>query len=202
MLLSTKTKCYFKFSLKNINGYGIIWEIVLVVDNIAYLGEYEIMSLSYIGLGSNIGDKADNIRKALEILDQFDGSKVVKVSSFYETEPVGYEDQDWFVNAVAQIETDLSPEQLLILFKKVENLIGRKDRIRWGPREIDLDLLFYDQMIINNPDLIVPHPRLHERAFVLAPLAEIAPDFVHPIIKKTIAELLLELQSQKVVKQA
>jgi 2-amino-4-hydroxy-6-hydroxymethyldihydropteridine diphosphokinase len=159
------------------------------------------MSIAYIGLGSNIGDKSDNIKRALEILDQFDGLKVVKASSYYETEPVGYEDQDWFVNAVAKIDTVLSPEQLLIAFKKVEKLIGRKDRIRWGPREIDLDLLFYDQMLIDIPNLIVPHPRLHERAFVLVPLAEIAPDLVHPVIKKTIAELLAELQSQKIVKQ-
>jgi 2-amino-4-hydroxy-6-hydroxymethyldihydropteridine diphosphokinase len=159
------------------------------------------MSTAYIGLGSNIGDKSDNIKRALEILDQFDGLKVVKASSYYETEPVGYEDQDWFVNAVAKIDTVLSPEQLLIAFKKVEKLIGRKDRIRWGPREIDLDLLFYDQMLIDIPNLIVPHPRLHERAFVLVPLAEIAPDLVHPVIKKTIAELLAELQSQKIVKQ-
>jgi 2-amino-4-hydroxy-6-hydroxymethyldihydropteridine diphosphokinase len=159
------------------------------------------MSIAYIGLGSNIGDKSDNIKRALERLDQFDGLKVVKASSYYETEPVGYEDQDWFVNAVAQIDTVLSPKQLLIVFKKVEKLIGRKDRIRWGPREIDLDLLFYDQMIIDIPNLIVPHPRLHERAFVLVPLAEIAPDLVHPVIKKTIAELLAELQSQKIVKQ-
>ena len=159
------------------------------------------MSIAYIGLGSNVGDKADNIKKALEILDQFDGLKIVKVSSFYETEPVGYEDQDWFVNAVAKIETTLTAEQLLSIFKRAEKQIGRKDRVRWGPREIDLDLLFYDQIIVNTNDLIIPHPGLHERAFVLAPLAEIAPDFVHPIMKKTIAELLAGLRSQKVVKQ-
>ncbi len=154
----------------------------------------------YIGLGSNIGDKSENIRQALKLIDQINSVSVKKVSSFYETEPVGYEDQDWFVNAVAEIEADLSPEALLDTLKKIEKFIGRKDRIRWGPREIDVDILFYDQMIINTPHLIIPHPRLHERAFVLVPLAEIAKDFVHPIMNKTITELLGEIKSQKTVK--
>jgi len=159
------------------------------------------MPIAYVGLGSNIGDKAGNILRALDILSQFDGIKVTKVSSFYETEPIGYEDQDWFINAVAQVETIFSPEELLSAFKKVEQIMGRKNTIRWGPREIDLDLLMYDQLCFESPSLVIPHPRLHERAFVLVPLAKIAPDLFHPIQKKTIAELLAELQSQKTVRQ-
>jgi len=159
------------------------------------------MPIAYVGLGSNIGDKAGNIMRALEILGQFDGLKVTKISSFYETEPVGYEDQNWFVNAVAQIETIFPPEELLSMLKKTEQVIGRRETIRWGPREIDLDLLMYDQLCFDSPDLVIPHPRMHERAFVLVPLVEIVPDQVHPILKKTVTELLTELQPQKFVKR-
>lgn len=161
--------------------------------------EIGLMTVAYIGLGSNIGDKAGNILKALDILGQLNEIKITNVSSFYETEPIGYEDQDWFVNAVAQIETTLPPTELLGAFKKIEQTMGRKNIIRWGPREIDIDLLIYDQLCLDSPELVIPHPRLHERAFVLGPLAEIAPELIHPILKKTIAELLSELQSQKAV---
>ena len=158
------------------------------------------MARAYVGLGSNLGDKAGNIRQALDMLDRADDVSVLAVSSLYETEPEGYEDQDWFVNAAAQIETALLPRTLLKLFKEIERVIGRKESVRWGPRKIDLDLLLYDQLCFESQDVTVPHPRMHQRAFVLAPLAEIAADVLHPILDKTIETLLGELVVTKRVR--
>ena len=135
------------------------------------------------------------------MLDKADDLSVLTVSGLYETEPVGYADQDWFVNAVAQIETALLPRELLQLFKKVERAIGRRESVMWGPREIDLDLLLYDQLCLESPDVTVPHPRMHLRAFVLVPMAEIAEDIRHPILDKTIGTLLTELQAPKSVRR-
>ncbi len=158
------------------------------------------MPTAYIGLGSNMGDKSGNILKSLDLLGQFKKIKVVKRSSLYETEPVGYEDQDWFVNAVAELETELSPRELLDALMKIEQDMGRKREIKWGPRTIDLDILLYDQLCLNEPDLIIPHPRMHERSFVLVPLAEIAPNVKHQSLDRTINELLKSLNSAKLVK--
>lgn len=157
------------------------------------------LSTIYIGLGSNLGNKKENIRQALNLLNEVEGITIVKVSSFYETEPVGYEDQDWFINAVAQTETSFSPQEILKIFKDIEQKIGREESTRWGPRKIDLDILFYDQLVYKSNDLIIPHPRLHERAFVLVPLAEINKELIHPVYNKSVSTLLSELNTTKKV---
>ena len=146
------------------------------------------MATSYLSLGSNLGDRETNIASALKILGQ--KVRISKVSSLYETEPVGYKDQPWFLNCVCSVETELSPQALLKFAKAIERKLGRKRTIRFGPRVIDIDILFYDGLILDSSDLVIPHPRLAERAFVLVPLKEIAPNLAHPLSGLTIKELL------------
>lgn len=143
----------------------------------------------FIGLGSNMGDKAGYLNQALEQLGRLAGVSLKRVSSFYHTEPWGYQDQDWFLNAVAEIATDLPPRALLQRLQEIENSLGRVRTIHWGPRTIDLDILLYDQAVIKDADLVIPHPRLAERQFVLEPLAEIAPGLALPG-GRTVEELL------------
>lgn len=150
-------------------------------------------TIAYIGLGSNIGDKKEACLKALELLGG--AVRVRKVSSFYCTEPVGYRDQDDFINAVAEVETALSPEQLLAACLTVEDKLERRRSVRWGPRVIDLDILLYGDSVIETAVLSIPHPLLQTRGFVLIPLCEIAPQAVHPVLKKSAAQLLKELKN-------
>jgi 2-amino-4-hydroxy-6-hydroxymethyldihydropteridine diphosphokinase len=147
---------------------------------------------AYIGLGSNMGDKKGTCLKALDLLGR--AGRVVKVSSFYCTEPVGYQEQEDFVNAVAELETDISPEALLAGCHSIEDALGRSRELRWGPRTIDLDILLYGDRVISGPAIVIPHPRLAIRRFVLVPLCEIAPQAVHPVFKKTVGHLLHELK--------
>ncbi len=153
--------------------------------------------LAYIGIGSNLGDKRGNIRRAVEALGADPGNRRVRCSPLYSTEPVGKKDQDWFVNGVVSLETSLGPRELLELLISIEKKMGRVRREKWGPRTIDLDILFYEDQILKEPNLQVPHPRLHERKFVLLPLRDLAPDWIHPELGKTVSRLLSELDTQE-----
>ncbi len=157
------------------------------------------MHLVYIGFGSNIGDRLAHIRNAMHALAETEGITLQKISSVYQTDPVGYETQAQFLNGVAAIETHLPPLSLLCTLKNIEVSVGRQHRIRWGPREIDLDILMYGDLCFQTEKLVIPHPEMHLRRFVLAPLAEIAPDFVHPVLKETIQILLERLEDDKSV---
>ncbi len=145
---------------------------------------------AYVGLGGNLGDRRSYLERALDLLDRDPEIRVADVSSFRDTEPVGYVDQPRFLNAVAAVETELGPRELLERMLAVERVLGR-ERVgpRYGPRTIDLDLLLYGDEEIAEPGLVIPHPRLAERAFVLEPLAELAPDLVLPDGRR-IAELV------------
>ena len=157
------------------------------------------MPLVYIGFGSNIGDRLAHIQNAIHALSKTEGITLQKISSIYQTDPVGYETQAQFLNGVAAIQTDLPPLSLLHTLKDIEASVGRQHRIRWGPREIDLDILMYGDLCFQTEKLVIPHPEMHLRRFVLAPLAEIAPDFVHPVLKETIQILLERLEDDKSV---
>ena len=145
------------------------------------------MANVFIGIGSNIGNKEGNIRKAIGLIKK--KCKILKASSLYETEPVGYKEQDWFLNCAIEIDTKLNPLELLNFLQSIEKKLKRAKTIKNSPRIIDLDILFYSNKIIKEKNLIVPHPRLHERLFVLEPLKEIAPELVHPMFGKSIGEL-------------
>lgn len=150
------------------------------------------MSIAYIALGSNLGDKEANLRQALKML-LGKGLQIRSVSSFFKTEPYGVTDQPEFINAVACVKTDLAPEKLLKLLLDTELEMGRVRLRHWGERNIDLDLLLYDDLIYYSEKLVLPHPDMQNRFFVLQPLSEIAADKIHPVYKKSIQTLLKSL---------
>lgn len=147
----------------------------------------------YISFGSNMGDKEQNITEALRLLDN-ELTRVTKVSRLYTTKPVGYTQQADFLNGCAKVRTLLSPQEFLALLMRIEHDLKRERTIKWGPRTIDLDILFFDKLVIAEENLIVPHPRLAERMFVLEPLCDIAPHELHPILNKRISELKSDLE--------
>lgn len=160
-----------------------------------------MLHIAYIGIGSNLGDREGNIGRAIGLLDGNPDIQIIKSSSLYETEPVGYKEQGDFLNGVIEISTSLGPRDLLEIIGHLGNSINIKPKEKWGPRWIDLDILFYDNLIIQEEDLAIPHPRLHERGFVLVPLVEIAPHLIHPVLKLSVRELLDKLEDRsRVVK--
>jgi 2-amino-4-hydroxy-6-hydroxymethyldihydropteridine diphosphokinase len=157
------------------------------------------MPVAYIGFGSNIGDRLTHIQNAIRALSKTEGITLQKISSVYKTDPVGYEAQAQFLNGVAALQTHLCPLSLLHTLKDIETTISRKHRVRWGPREIDLDILIYGDLCLQTEKLVIPHPEMHLRRFVLVPLAEIAPDLVHPAFQETVQTLLERLEDDKSV---
>lgn len=152
---------------------------------------------AYIGLGSNIGDKESYLKEAISKIDCAKNIDLIRRSSFITTKPWGYLEQDDFLNAAIEIETILETEELIDLLLNIEQELNRKREIKWGPRTIDLDILMYDEVISSNEKVILPHPRMHEREFVLKPLSEIAPYLMHPVLNKRIFTLLEELENNK-----
>ncbi|MDD5127648.1 MAG: 2-amino-4-hydroxy-6-hydroxymethyldihydropteridine diphosphokinase [Dehalococcoidales bacterium] len=145
----------------------------------------------YLGLGSNLGNREENLKKAVEYLGE--RMRLGKVSSVYDTDPLGDTDQPRFLNMVCELSTTLTPEGLLTTVKGIESKMGRTGKTG-VPRPIDIDILLYGNMVYNTPQLTIPHPRMHERAFVLVPLAEIAPDVIHPVKNKAIKQMLKGLK--------
>lgn len=153
------------------------------------------MPIAYVGIGSNLGNRERNCRRALTLLSSND-IFVQEVSSPYETEPWGITEQPVFINMAAKIETVLAPVELLTLIKKIEVEAGRQKTYHWGPRVVDIDILLFNGLVISESGLKIPHPLMHQREFVLRPLSEIAPDIIHPGLKKTIGILLSELKNK------
>jgi len=154
----------------------------------------------YLSLGSNVGDRAANLRTAIKRVSSL--GDVMAVSSFYETEPVEFAAQPWFLNCVVELDTEKMPKQLLAAILDIEKEMGRRRVLKKGPRTLDIDILLFGNSIIKTKGLAIPHPAMHERRFVLEPLAEIAPELRHPILKRTVRELRDALQPGQAVERA
>jgi 2-amino-4-hydroxy-6-hydroxymethyldihydropteridine diphosphokinase len=159
------------------------------------------VKIAYLSLGSNVGHREEMLQRAVDLLHRRD-LRILRLSSVYETEPMELRNQRWFLNLVAEVETDLFPMQLLSRVGKIEQQLGRKRQISKGPRTIDIDILFYGNAVINSARLNIPHPRLGERRFVLAPMVELAPEYRHPVNRRTMRDLLPATAGQGVRKVA
>jgi 2-amino-4-hydroxy-6-hydroxymethyldihydropteridine diphosphokinase len=153
-----------------------------------------VFHTAYISVGSNLGRKLENCRKAITALTCSETCRLIAQSLVYQTEPVDYKDQDWFVNYAVKIETTLDPFSLLDTLKSIERDAGRtRDNVRFGPRVLDLDIILYEAMVVNTLNLVIPHPRMHKRRFVLKPICDIDPDIIHPVFHRTMLSLLKDL---------
>lgn len=151
---------------------------------------------AYVAVGSNMGNKQDNIDHAMSLINQSTHSSIIKKSTLIETEPFGYTDQDTFLNGTFLIKTLLTPVKLIRFLQSIEHELKRERLIKWGPRTLDLDVIYYDELVSNHDEIVIPHPRMHERLFVLEPLNEIAPNALHPLLKKRTFELIDELKTK------
>jgi 2-amino-4-hydroxy-6-hydroxymethyldihydropteridine diphosphokinase len=158
-----------------------------------------MLKLAYLSLGSNVGNREQNLREAIDRLES--AGRVVSVSSSYETEPVEFTEQAWFVNCAVTLETTKTPAQLMTSLLDIEQAMGRRRTGKKGPRTIDIDLLLFGDTIVDSPALTIPHPAMHERRFVLEPLAEIAPEVRHPILNRTVRELRDALPAGQAVRK-
>ncbi len=153
------------------------------------------MAVVYLSLGSNMGDREGNLQKALMELEVI--GTVRKVSGFHVTKPFGKTDQPDFLNAAVEFETELLPEELMLRLNGIEQKLGRVRKVRWGPRTIDIDIIFYGFSVYNRDGIVIPHPEVQNRDFVLKPLADICPEFVHPVFYKTIRQMQRELNAKR-----
>ena len=153
-------------------------------------------TIAFIGIGSNLEHPADHCREAIKRLASVQGISLLRSSSLYRTEPVGPPDQDWFINAVAEIRTTLAPRDLFTAVKEIERMMGRIEGVKWGPRIVDLDILFYGQEVVQEAGLTIPHPELHRRRFVLVPLSELSSYMIHPAFGVTVGGLLDRLEDK------